>query len=197
MTIDVVIPARNEEKTIGEVLEVLSSHLFIGTIIVVCDSCTDNTDMVASEHYGDIVMAGEYGGKGQAVMAGLDHVTTERVLFMDADITGLYHEHITKMVAPFPGMTIGVADLDPELPNRNDWAWPWVSGQRILPTNLVRPLELHGYLMETQINMAAKDARIPIEFAWLMGLKSDYNMSERRLAEMERDLKWGKEHGVL
>jgi polyisoprenyl-phosphate glycosyltransferase len=200
--VDVVIPARNEEKTIGNICNILSSHLLVKTVIVVCDSCKDDTDLEAWKHGADIVLSREYNSKGQTVMTGLSHVVTDRVMLMDADLTGLHHMHVTdliggKNVLALTGMRIGVPDLDPGLPYTRDWAWPWVSGQRVVPTSLVKSLSLHGYLMETQINAAASRAKLPVSFAWLTGLKSSYNMTERRLEEMNRDLQYGKQNGIL
>jgi glycosyltransferase involved in cell wall biosynthesis len=199
--VDVVIPARNEEKTIGNICNILSTHLLVKSIIVVCDSCKDDTDLEAWKHGADIVLSREYNSKGQTVMAGLAHVVTDRVLFMDADLSRLTHMHVTDILdgptGPHSTMRIGVPDLDPGLPYTRDWAWPWVSGQRVVPTSLVKSLKLHGYLMETQINAAASKAKLPVSFAWLTGLKSSYNMTERRLEEMTRDLQYGKQNGIL
>lgn len=200
--VDVVIPARNEEKTIGQICNILSSHLLVKNIIVVCDSCKDDTDLEAWKHGADIVLSREYNNKGQTVMAGLAHVVTDRVMLMDADLTRLTHMHVTDLIggtalSELTGMRIGVPDLDPGLPYTRDWAWPWVSGQRIVPAPLARSLKLHGYLMETQINAAAHRANLPVSFAWLTGLKSSYNMTERRLSEMTRDLEYGKQNGIL
>jgi glycosyltransferase involved in cell wall biosynthesis len=204
-TIDVVIPARNEGGNIGMVLSVLKLHPAIGTVIVVADAdTTDDTaalarealdaeDMVLTEH--------DMRGKGQCVTHGLRHVSSEYVIFCDADITGLTVDHVSALTLGATtgeySMTIGVPEVAHNLPTERIWAWRWVSGQRCVPTILVRRMKLHGYLMETQLNSAARFAEMPVTFTWLSGLHSPYRMTEQRLQEMERDAKYGLEHGIL
>jgi hypothetical protein len=144
-------------------------------------------------------------GKGQCVEIGLSMVKTPYVIFCDADITGLREEHVGLLLsealideaAEHPTMTVGVPELPANLPTERLWAWPWVSGERCVPTRLVRPLTLHGYLMETQINAAAKHAGMALRFEWLRGVVSPYEMTDKRLEEMKRDAIWGREHGVV
>jgi glycosyltransferase involved in cell wall biosynthesis len=193
---DVIIPARNEAKTIGPIVETLADNPNVGQIIVCCDSCDDDTDMYALMHGAHHALISKWGGKGQAVMAGLDLVATDYVMFCDADYTGLTQEHIDAVLCHCPGMVVGIPDIPPEYPEHRLWAWPWCSGIRAVPTVLTLPLILHGYLMETQLNLAAKHAQIGVRFAWLHGLKSPWNMSEERIAAMQADYEWGKEHGV-
>jgi glycosyltransferase involved in cell wall biosynthesis len=197
MPSDVIIPARNEETTIGAIVELFAYHPLINQVIVVCDSCTDDTQLTAIFHGAEKVLSGGFGGKGQAVSYALQWVTTERVIFCDADITGLRKVHVTQLATYYEGMVIGVPDFPRNLALHRQWSWPWVSGQRAIPTALVKPLELHGYLMETQINAAARDASLPLSFESLKGVIAPYEMTEQRLDDMTRDAIWGKEHGIL
>src|ERR1700751_3969516 len=203
---DVVIPARNEQDTIRDIVDIFSSHPSIGNVIVGIDAdTTDSTIGLLFRTTAQMVF-GER-GKGQIVTKCLKAVETPYVLFCDADITGLTTDHVGLLVAEAtvdsawdlgdPVMTVGVPEIPANLPTDRLWAWPWVSGQRCVPTRLVRPLRLHGYLMETQINAAARHASMPVRFEWLRGVKSEYKMTERRLDEMQRDAVWGREHGVL
>jgi glycosyltransferase involved in cell wall biosynthesis len=205
-SIDVVIPARNEQDTIGRIVSVFKTHPAIGRVIVVVDSDTsDDTAILAAGAIGTwnegwvITEAGR--GKGQCVRRGLEEVTTDYVIFCDADVEGLTANHVSLLlleaVMDTNAMTIGVPDVPSNCPIERIWAWPWVSGQRCVPTALVSPLFLHGYLMETQINQAARYASVGVHFEWLRGLKSRYYMSARRISEMERDFHFGKEHGIL
>jgi polyisoprenyl-phosphate glycosyltransferase len=204
--IDVVIPARNEDRNIGQVLSVVKLHPAIGTVIVVVDhmtgdntaaiarECLDDTDLILTEH---LMM-----GKGQCVKHGLRHVSTEHVMFCDADIKGLTVDHISALTLhaitdDHYAMTIGVPDIPTNYPTERIWAWPWVSGERCVPTSLVRPLWLHGYLMETQLNTAAKNSSLPLDFVWLTGMQAGYHMTSRRIDEMHRDAAFGREHGIL
>lgn len=204
--IDVVLPARNEAKTIGQIINIFLLHPAVGKVIVCVDSETaDETAQIAASCIDDyrigwiITNAGR--GKGQCVRRGLEEVTTKYVAFCDTDITGLTVDHVSLLlsnaVLDEPYLTIGVPDIPKNYPTERLFAWPWVSGERCVPTALVRPLFLHGYLMETQINAAAKHASLPVHFEWLHRLKASYYMSEKRIREMMRDAQFGREHGIL
>jgi len=190
------------------VIEEWIDHPAIKEVIVVVDADTDDAWSHIGAHRGALILHSDAKGKGQVVMHGLEHVTTPWVAFCDADLIGLTQEHISLLVAdaildspgdPFEAarMTIGVPDVPGNYPTDRLWAWCWVSGQRCLPTSVIRPLNLHGYLMETQINRAASHAKLPLNFEWLTGLVSTYDMTERRLQAMEEDAKWGRRHGLL
>src|SRR5215469_1701885 len=150
--IDAVIPARNEEATISAIVETLANHPWIGNIVVACDSCTDDTQLRAIFHGATGTIADTFDGKGQAVQAGLSFTNAPYVLFTDADFTGLTHDHITavckKAWTDQRFMVIGVPEIPGNYPTDRIFAWPWVSGLRCVPTSLVKPLNLHGYLME-------------------------------------------------
>jgi glycosyltransferase involved in cell wall biosynthesis len=205
-TVDVVIPARNEERTIARLISIFRLHPAIGQIIVVVDKDTgDLTAQMAETAIGDFskgwLLTPNVAGKGQCVREGLKEVTSKYVLFCDSDITGLTLDHISLLlgnaILDNPFMTIGVPDVPRNYPTERLFAWRWVSGQRCVPTSLVRPLYLHGYLMETQINQAAQHARLPVNFEWLTGMQSSYYMSVKRIEEMERDAIFGRAHGIL
>lgn len=198
--VDVVIPARNTEETIGAVVMQFIQHPAIGRVIVVVDAdTTDDTALAAWA--ADKILLSRTRGKGQCVTYGLKFVTSDWVAFCDSDVTGLTQAHISMLITDatigFDRMTIGVPDVPSNYPASHLWAWSWVSGQRCLPMKYVRPLTLHGYLMETQINQAARETLLPLNFEWLVGLKSEYAMTERRLKEMDRDAAWGRAHGLL
>jgi glycosyltransferase involved in cell wall biosynthesis len=196
--IDVVIPARNEIRTIGPVVVVLKAHPMVGRVIVVVDS--DTRDATANLAYlagASVRQPKGVRGKGQCVAYGLERVKTDRVMFFDADLTGLTSTHVSQMTKTQKGMVIGIPDIPHNFPMKRIQAWPWCSGQRTIPTRVARRLDLHGYLMETQINAAAHRAKLPLRFEHLQGLISPYEMTAKRLNEMERDREWGITHGIL
>jgi glycosyltransferase involved in cell wall biosynthesis len=202
--IDVVIPARNEADNIGWLISALKLHPAIGRVVVIVDADThDDTYKIAcaATDNGDVVCAGRTPrGKGQCVTYGLGYTRSPYILFCDADIKGLTYDHISLLlcdaIAGNRTMTIGVPDVAKNLPSERIWAWRWVSGQRCMPASLV-PTPLIGYLMETQINRAARDARLQLRFEWLRGLKSPYNITEQRITEMQRDAEIGRKLGIL
>ena len=202
--IDVIIPARNEQDNILSLVREFEWHPAIGTVIVGIDAdTTDNTVGVLFSTTATLLFGAR--GKGQVVSRCLQIATSPYVLFCDADVKGLTQVHIDLLIAnaifddagEHPVVTIGVPDVPENYPTDRLWAWPWVSGQRCVPRRLVNMLNLHGYLMEAQINAATKHAAMPINFEWLTGLKSEYKMTDKRLAEMQRDADYGRRHGIL
>ena len=91
VTVQVIIPARNEEDCILRCLESLAAQQGISfEIIVVDDGSTDNTRAIAESVPGvRVIEAGDPGmgisGKCNALIAGGKWVTAEWVLFTDAD----------------------------------------------------------------------------------------------------------------
>lgn len=202
-SIDVVIPARNCALTLADVVRPFYTHPAIGRVIVVSNPPDLMHTAVLREFDGGnlIIVNAMCDGKGQAVKTGLDYVTTPHVVLCDADIIGLTEDHVGLLISDAileeDSMLVGVCEPPDTLPERRLWSWPWVSGERCIPTRLLMPLRLHGYLMETQINLASHHANYPVRFERLKGAFSPYRMSEERMAAMEGDALWGKRHGIL
>lgn len=204
---DVIIPARNEEKTIGALVRTFKYHSLIRQVIVVIDmDTTDRTQNEALKNAAIIVYGDK--GKGQNIRLGLHYVETERIILCDGDITGFTSEHIDVLTRGLSPFVIGVPDfpikevLDcPKV--TNTWlpqimhSYPWVSGERVVITRILREINLHGYLAEVQINNAHKKLGIQPDFRFLAGVCSPFIMDDKRMAEMERDRRWGQENGVF
>jgi glycosyltransferase involved in cell wall biosynthesis len=92
ITLSVLIPAYNEERTIRQVLTAVSAQRIAGVtlqVIVVNDASRDRTAEVvreSSELYHSFVDLPRNGGKGAAVIAGLRAATGDYVLVQDADL---------------------------------------------------------------------------------------------------------------
>jgi glycosyltransferase involved in cell wall biosynthesis len=80
--VTVIIPARNEELTVG--LVVRECLNYVTTVIVVEGGSTDRTAEIATAA-GARVVRDRGLGKGAALRLGVDHVTTPIVVFVDAD----------------------------------------------------------------------------------------------------------------
>lgn len=207
---DVVIPARNEARTIKPIVETLRYHPGIERIIVCVDwETTDDTAFQARSPASIVLHDSTMRGKGQCVNAGLDYVQTNRVIFCDADYRGLTLSHVDRVTFGNPNafytgtMIIGIPDLPhlKDIPEqfrgRLEWAWPWMSGFRVVNTDIARSVRLTGYLMEVQLNNANHKAGKGVKFTRLPGLVSPLRLDEKRLAEMERDQNIGKQEGLL
>lgn len=81
-SITVVIPAKNEERTIGELIERVKDYAC--EVIVVDGHSTDNTYNIALAK-GAKVIRDNRRGKGDAIRSAIPHIRTEITVFMDAD----------------------------------------------------------------------------------------------------------------
>ena len=104
--ISVVIPAYNEEKSIGHVLDDLPQDKLI-EIIVVNNASSDNTSKVAEEH-GARVVDEMRRGYGSACLKGVAELDSpDIVVFIDGDYSD-YPEELEKLVEP---IIVGKADF--------------------------------------------------------------------------------------
>jgi glycosyltransferase involved in cell wall biosynthesis len=89
--VSVLVPARNEEECLGACLDSLARQAGVGfEIIVVDDGSTDRTRAIAESIAGvKVVDAGPlpagWGGKNNALVAGVRQAKGEWFLFTDAD----------------------------------------------------------------------------------------------------------------
>lgn len=184
-----------------------------GKIYVAIDAeTTDRTADMVWRH-GGCPIPTEVSGKGQVIWKAMKEIEsagcqTNRVILCDGDYTGLTRNHIDSMlykhllsigVAYESAMVIGVPDWpDCEVPEHVTGAWPRVSGFRAMMWRMV-PEDAHGYLLETQLNYKALREKIPVHTIFLKGLKAPFQwpLTEKRMSELLRDQKWGRENGVL
>lgn len=93
----VIIPAYNSEKHIGKALESVRQQVFTDyELIVVCDSCTDNTEAVAKS-YGATVFTVENHCDGPTRNKGIEEAHGEYILFMDDDDWWLHEYVLTQL----------------------------------------------------------------------------------------------------
>jgi len=105
MNASAIIPTKNEEKTIGVVINSVKSY--VDEIIVVCaKSSTDRTLEIAKSS-GVKIVIDEGQGKGEALRMGVKDATGESVVFIDADGSHI-EEDIPKLLSPIEK---GDADL--------------------------------------------------------------------------------------
>jgi len=102
--ITVIIPTKNEEKSIGEIIE--QAKAFADEILVVDGHSTDRTREIASEKGAKVVLdRGK--GKGDGVRVGITEAKENIIVFIDAD--GSHNpEDIPRLLKP---ILEGEADL--------------------------------------------------------------------------------------
>jgi glycosyltransferase involved in cell wall biosynthesis len=99
-TLSIVIPAYNEERFIGTLLERiravdLAPQGFTRELIVVDDCSKDRTaEIVAQDADVHLIRQPKNAGKGAAVRAGLAAATGEVVIIQDADLEYDPHDHV-------------------------------------------------------------------------------------------------------
>jgi len=102
-SVTVVIPTKNEEGLIGEIVDSVRPY---GDVLVIDGHSTDATRKVAEAHGARVVLDGGR-GKGQAIRQAFNDATTDIVVFIDAD--GSHDpKDIPGLVAP---IAAGTADL--------------------------------------------------------------------------------------
>ncbi|MBE1492276.1 glucosyl-3-phosphoglycerate synthase [Plantactinospora soyae] len=111
-TVSVVIPARNEEATVGAIVDTLRRHLIektplIDELIVVDSRSTDATAAVAAAAGARVVGQDEMTrglprleGKGDALWSGLAAATGDVVAFIDADLRRFSPRFLTGLIGP-------------------------------------------------------------------------------------------------
>lgn len=113
LTISVGLPALNEEKTVGHVINILKTALMdevplVDEIVLIDSNSTDNTMQIA-ESYGipvykhpDILSeeVGSYRGKGEALWKSLHVLKGDIIAWVDTDITNIHPRFIYGLLGP-------------------------------------------------------------------------------------------------
>lgn len=97
--VTVIIPARNEEKTIAEVIGNVKQSKIVKQIIVVNNASVDNTAQYAEEAGAEVVDCKQQ-GKGNAMKYGIQYAKNDIVVFIDADIKGYSDNLIDVLTKP-------------------------------------------------------------------------------------------------
>lgn len=86
LTVAVLIPAHNEEPTIGELVRaVLDQPYPIAQLIVVADSCTDRTADLARQAGASLVLETQFSDKAANQNAALPYISTDVIVGFDGD----------------------------------------------------------------------------------------------------------------
>jgi polyisoprenyl-phosphate glycosyltransferase len=177
MKIVAIIPAYNEEKTIGGVLSVLKKIKKIGKIVVVSDGSTDNTVKVAKSFGVDVIALEKNRGKGGAMKEGLQNGPAEVLLFLDADLIGLKIKHVEDLLRPVlkdeADMTIGLFEEGRILTDLAQKTFPKLSGQRALKASVlegISDMEVSRFGVEVALNNYIKKSNVRLQKVVLHGM---------------------------
>lgn len=170
MSVVAIIPAYNEEKTIGGVLETLKKVDLINNIIVVSDGSTDKTVEAAKKFGVDVLELKENLGKGGALKAGIEKAKGKVVLFLDADLIGLKENHVRDLILPVlddeADMTVGIFDRGRVATDLAQKIAPFLSGQRAVNRkvlNDISNLEITRYGVEIALTKYVESSNLRVK----------------------------------
>ncbi|SEF45550.1 Glycosyltransferase involved in cell wall bisynthesis [Caloramator fervidus] len=158
-----VIPAYNEEKTIGKIIDVVKNINLIEKIIVVSDGSSDNTADIAKERGAHVIELEKNLGKGAAVKVGIENSESDVILLLDADLIGLKEKHVYDLLLPIfsdeADMTIGVFVNGRFATDLAQKIAPFLSGQRGVKKdilNKIDKIDITKYGIEIALTKYAK-----------------------------------------
>jgi len=111
-TVSVVIPARNEASTVGEIVRTIRGELvdragLVDELVVVDSRSTDDTARVAAQAGATVVAEQEVlaqlppmQGKGEALWKGMAASTGDLVVFVDGDLREFSATYVTGLLGP-------------------------------------------------------------------------------------------------
>jgi len=157
MTIDAVVPARDEAPTVADVVMACRGCKFVREVLVVDDGSSDDTRERAAAAGAKVIRLDPGGSKAHAMEAGVAATDADAVLFVDADCLGLSSAHLDDICQPFADgravMSLGTFDYG--IWNPLVLRMPHTTGERVIPRwvfETIPPEKLDGYTIETVIN---------------------------------------------
>ncbi len=176
---DVVVPARDEESTVGDVVKAASAARGVGRVVVVDDGSSDATASIARQAGATVILGGGE-GKGRALDLGVGATTAPVLVFFDADIRNVSPEHFEALAAPVlqegedgAWLSLGLLDYGP-LKNPLFLRLPPITGLRALRREVfeaIEPERRSGFRIEIMINEVVARRRLPSTIRVLPGLR--------------------------
>lgn len=186
MKVAAVVPAYNEERTIGTVLSVLTKCRALDEVVVVSDGSTDGTAEVARRFPCRVVELPVNQGKGAALRAGTAATEAEVLVFLDADLVGLRESHVTDLLLPVAqgevDMTVGTFRGGRLATDLAQAITPFLSGLRAMRRELfeeIPQVEATRFGVEVALTRHAHRRRLRVKEVPLPGLT--HVMKEEKL----------------
>lgn len=177
MKVAAIVPAYNEELTIGAVIAALQSSPLVDEIVVVSDGSWDRTAEIAREAGVTVVELEQNLGKGGAMCAGTCHTDADVFLFVDADLVGLKRNHVESLLHPIldkrAEMTVGVFEKGRLVTDLAQKITPFLSGQRAMTRQLfeqIPDLKDRGYGVEMALSLYVNKHHSKVEIVNLPNL---------------------------
>jgi polyisoprenyl-phosphate glycosyltransferase len=175
-TVVAIIPAFNEESTIGPVVRVLVHVSSIDEVVVVSDGSTDKTVEIAENEGARVIEVKENKGKGQTMKRGVEETDQEIVAFFDADLLGLSVGEVECMLEPVVSgelaMCVGIRDRGPII-SRIGQQLPYITGERAMIREVCEGVPdryYKGFMIESPFNYYCRTRRLPYNSVVLKGV---------------------------
>lgn len=189
-----IIPAYNEENTIGKVIGVIRRSGVVDEIIVVSDGSTDNTVVMARGAGAEVFARTKNQGKGEVLKFATSKTSADIFFFCDADLVGLRVQHVRAVVEPVRSGTVAMC-----IGLRDRWGIPGImarldplfaiGGERALQRDVFQHLtkeDYHGFSVEISLNEYCKRFHFPVTFVEMVGV-----------THVPKEMKWGGMQGFL
>lgn len=175
MPYDIVIPARDEAPTIGDVIRAAKAAPNAGRVLVIDDHSSDGTVETARKAGAEVVPSNGRGSKALALATGISHTTETTIVFFDADIRHARPSHFEALATPVEhegfAMCCGLVDYGP-LCNPFFLRLPPITGLRAIRRDVfaaIPPDKLNGFQIEIMINEVVARGRMPAAIRVLDG----------------------------
>lgn len=191
--VSVVMAAYNEAATVGRAVAAVVDHPELSEVIVVDDGSSDATAQRARAAGASVIQLPVNGGKAAALEAGVARAGSEILLFLDADVTGLSHADVSRIIAPVAAgkvdMHVGLRARRTVWLNRLLHVFPIIGGERAVRRRiwqLVPARHKRGFRIEVALNYTAKRFGRGMSFELISGLR-----------HRTKEHKFGWWHGLL
>lgn len=160
MGVSAVIPAYNEETTVGRIIDTLKQVAAVTEIIVVSDGSEDDTAAVARYHGARVLELAVNSGKGAAMTAGAREAREDILLFLDADLEGLLPGHVQALIEPLLAgraeMSVGIFSRGRSMTDLAQVVAPHLSGQRAIRKDLFLAIGADKSRFEVEVQLTSE-----------------------------------------
>lgn len=175
--VSVIIPAHNETKNIGLILDIACRSNLVDEIIVVDDGSDDDTRLIARKYTPHVITLPKNSGKATAMDVGVSAAKNEIITFLDADIIGYTTEKLDSIIIPVLDgryeMFAGLRDKKLFWINKIARITPIISGERTLTKKLWYTIPNHykqKFQIEIALNFFAKMTKKGMGFRPISGV---------------------------
>lgn len=185
MKVIAIVPVYNEERTVGDVLNTLSSSDKINELIIVNGASTDKSAEIIKKFKKNkkpkvrvINLKSREGGKGRAIKIAAENLKSDAIMLFDSDLIGLTKEHVSKLIEPIinekASMVIGLRDKNNAIGNMLMPYFPLTGGERVFASDVFMKIMkiplIEGWGLESVMNDYCKKKKLKVVKVRLDGM---------------------------